>query len=109
MAKKEKTAITIDDKNYFYEDLTEEQQIIVNHISDLQRKIQSSEFNLQQLAFGKDSFVNALKEALGKMIIDMQSDIIDKLTILGATAFDTVYNKNKQCSCGNNSCTCKSA
>ena len=66
MAKKEKTAITIDDKNYFYEDLTEEQQIIVNHISDLQRKIQSSEFNLQQLAFGKNSFVNALKEALGK-------------------------------------------
>lgn len=64
MAKKEKTAITIDDKDYFYEDLTEEQQIIVNHISDLQRKIQSSEFNLQQLAFGKDSFVNALKEAL---------------------------------------------
>ena len=64
MAKKEKTPITIDDKEYFYEDLTEEQQIIVNHISDLQRKIQSSEFNLQQLAFGKDAFVKALKEAL---------------------------------------------
>lgn len=66
MAKKEKTAITIDEKEYFYEDLTQEQQIIVNHISDLQRKIGSSEFNLQQLSFGKDSFVNALKEALKK-------------------------------------------
>ncbi len=64
MAKKEKTAITIDEKEYFFEDLTKEQQIIVNHISDLQRKIQSSEFNLQQLSFGKDAFVNALKEAL---------------------------------------------
>ena len=64
MAKKEKTAITIDDKDYFYEDLTKEQQIIVNHISDLQRKINSSEFNLQQLIFGKDAFVNALKKAL---------------------------------------------
>ena len=64
MAKNKKTPITIDDKEYFYEDLTEEQQIIVNHISDLQRKIQSSEFNLQQLAFGKDAFVKALKEAL---------------------------------------------
>ena len=30
----------------------------------MQRKIQSSEFNLQQLSFGKDSFINALKEAL---------------------------------------------
>lgn len=64
MAKKEKTAITIDDKEYFYEDLTQEQQTIVNHISDLQRKIQSSEFNLQQLSFGKDAFVEALKKAL---------------------------------------------
>ena len=64
MAKKEKTAITIDDKEYFYEDLTQEQQVIVNHISDLQRKIQSSEFNLQQLSFGKDAFVKALKEKL---------------------------------------------
>ena len=66
MAKKEKTANTIDDKEYVYEELTKEQQIIINHISDLQRKIQSSEFNLQQLTFGKDAFVNALKEALEK-------------------------------------------
>tara|TARA_R110002074_G_scaffold351314_1_gene522398 strand:- start:340 stop:543 length:204 start_codon:yes stop_codon:yes gene_type:complete len=64
MAKKEKTAITIDEKECFYEDLTQEQQTIVNHISDLQRKIQSSEFNLQQLSFGKDAFVKALKEKL---------------------------------------------
>ncbi len=64
MAKKEKTAITIDENEYFYEDLTQEQQVIVNHISDLQRKIQSSEFNLQQLSFGKDAFVKALKEKL---------------------------------------------
>lgn len=66
MAKKEKTAITIDDKEYFYEDLTREQQIIVNHIADLQRKIGSNEFDLQQLSFGKDAFVTALKEAIEK-------------------------------------------
>ena len=48
-------------------------------------------------------------DQLEKMIIDMQSDIIDKLTILGATAFDTVYNKTKQCRCGENNCTCKGA
>jgi len=64
MAKKEKTSIVIDDKNYFYEDLTQEQQVMVNHISDLQRKMQSSEFNLQQLGFGKDAFVNALKQSI---------------------------------------------
>ena len=66
MAKNEKTPITIDDKEYFFEDLTQEQQTIVNHISDLQRKIKSSEFNLQQLSFGKDAFVKALKDSLDK-------------------------------------------
>jgi len=64
--KKEKNTIVIDDVEHNFEDLTNEQQIIVNHIADLQRKIQSSEFNLQQLVFGKDAFVNALKEALEK-------------------------------------------
>ena len=64
MAKKEKTPITIDDKEYFFEDLTQDQQTIVNHISDLSRKIQTSEFNLQQLSVGKQAFVNALKQSL---------------------------------------------
>jgi len=64
MAKEKKTPITIDEKEYFFEDLTQEQQTIVNHVSDLQRKIQSSEFNLQQLSFGKDAFVKALKNSL---------------------------------------------
>ena len=57
----------------------------------------------------KNESLQSLADQLEKMIIDMQSDIIDKLTILGASAFDTVYNKNKQCTCGNNSCTCKGA
>jgi hypothetical protein len=59
-----KTPITIDDKEYFFEDLTQEQQTLVNHISDLTRKIGSSEFNLQQLNFGKQAFINALKDSL---------------------------------------------
>ena len=65
MAKKqEKTPIIIDEKEYFFEDMTPEQQAIINHISDLTRKIQSSEFNLQQLAFGKQAFFSELKRAL---------------------------------------------
>jgi|21_taG_2_1085346.scaffolds.fasta_scaffold15608_6 hypothetical protein len=80
MAKQKKTAITIDDKEYFYEDLSAKQQIIVNHISDLQRKIQSSEFNLQQLSFGKDSFINALKEALAEE--ESETNVIEDTNIV---------------------------
>ena len=64
MAKDEKKTIIIDDVEHNYEDLTQEQQIMVNHIADLQRKIASSQFNLQQLEFGKEAFVKALKDSI---------------------------------------------
>lgn len=64
MAKKEKKTIMIDDVEYNFDDLTQEQQIMVNHIADLERKIGASNFNLQQLEFGKSAFVNALSQSL---------------------------------------------
>ena len=64
MGKKEKTPIVIDEQEYFYEELTDEQKAYINHIADLDRKIGSSQFNLEQLQFGKQSFVKALKEIL---------------------------------------------
>jgi hypothetical protein len=49
---------------YVYEDLTPEQQTLVNHCVDLDRKINSTKFNLDQLSVGKDAFVNLLKKSL---------------------------------------------
>jgi hypothetical protein len=37
---------------------------MVNHISDLDRKIASSQFNLDQLNVGKNAFVQMLKQSL---------------------------------------------
>jgi hypothetical protein len=59
-----KTSITIDDVEYFYEDMTQQQQVLVNHVADLDRKISSSQFSLDQLNVGKSAFVNLLKESL---------------------------------------------
>ncbi len=64
MGKEKKTPIEIDGKEYFFEDLTDEQKAIVNHIADLDRKIVNSKFNLEQLEFGKNAFVDALKKTL---------------------------------------------
>ena len=61
--KKEQT-ITINDKEYNLSDFTPEQSGLMNHIADLERKISSSQFNLNQLMFGKEAFVNALANAL---------------------------------------------
>jgi hypothetical protein len=44
--------------------MTDEQIGLLNHINDLDRKIGSSQFNLQQLSFGKEAFVNALATSL---------------------------------------------
>ena len=64
MGKNEKTPIVLDDVEYFYEDLTDPQKMMVNHIQDLDRKIGSSQFNLDQLNVGKAAFIKLLKEAL---------------------------------------------
>lgn len=66
MAEKKTTPVTIDEVEYFYEDMTQEQQNLVNHIEDLARKINSSQFNLDQLRIGQQAFVNLLKESLTK-------------------------------------------
>ena len=66
MAKKqkEKPVITINDKEFNIEDMTGEQQAMINHINDLDRKIAQSQFNLDQLIFGKNAFVNSLSQSL---------------------------------------------
>ena len=61
MGKDKKTPIVIDDVEHIFEDMTSEQQMMVNHIADLDRKIQSAQFNLDQLSVGKDAFIKMLK------------------------------------------------
>lgn len=63
MAEK-KTPITIDDVEYMFEDMTQQQQTILNHLADLDRKINTTRFNLDQLTVGKDAFVAMLKQSL---------------------------------------------
>jgi hypothetical protein len=64
MAEKKTTPIVIDDVEYTFEDMTEEQKLLVNHVADLDRKIASTQFNLQQLQVGKDAFIKMLKTSL---------------------------------------------
>ena len=66
MAKKqkEKTPVTINNEEFFVEDMDDEQKALLNHIADLDRKIGTSQFNLEQLTFGKHAFVNALSQSL---------------------------------------------
>jgi len=64
MGEKKTTPITIDDVEYVLEDMKPEQQAMVNHIADLDRKIGSTQFNLDQLQVGKQAFIDMLKRSL---------------------------------------------
>ena len=64
MSEKKTQTIVIDDVEHDLESMTNEQKMLVQHCLDLDRKIGSSQFNLDQLKIGKDAFVNMLKESL---------------------------------------------
>ena len=62
--KKEKPVLNLDDKEYVIEDMTDEQKMMVNHINDLQNKQNTNQFMADQLAVGKEAFVNMLRASL---------------------------------------------
>lgn len=64
MEKQEKTPLTVDGVEYNLEDLTDEQRLIVNHLSDLDRKLSAARFNVDQLQVGRNAFFNMLKQSL---------------------------------------------
>lgn len=64
MGQDKKTPITINEKEYMFEDLNPEQQTMFNHCLDLDRKINSTAFNLDQLTVGKNAFFQKLEESL---------------------------------------------
>jgi hypothetical protein len=76
MGQDKKTPITVNDVEYFYEDMTQEQQMLVNHITDLDRKIGSSQFNLDQLAVGKQAFVQLLNEKLTAPVEKAEVEVV---------------------------------
>ena len=64
MAEKQPNVITIDNVEYTEDQLTDQQKVLINHIGDLDRKIRSAQFNLDQLGVGRDAFVKMLKDSL---------------------------------------------
>ena len=64
MSKNEKNLITVNDIEYDIADFTDAQKAMLNHINDLDRKLNSAQFNLDQLNVGREAFVKMLADAL---------------------------------------------
>jgi len=64
MAEKKTNTITINDVDYTEDQLTDQQKVMINHVADLDRKIKSTQFNLDQLNVGKSAFMNLVTASL---------------------------------------------
>lgn len=62
--------VTIDGTEYDANEFTDQQRMLLEHCFDLDRKIGSCKFQLDQLNVGKDAFLQMLKNSL-------QTDTID--------------------------------
>ena len=73
MSKKEKQnepTLVLDDKEYKINDLGDDEKLIVAHTNDLNRKVDSARFNLQQIEMGRQAFVNSLKAKLEEPAVE---------------------------------------
>ena len=64
MVKKKTNTVTINGEDHNVDDLDEAQITMINHVSDLERKISSTQFNLNQLQVGKQAFMQMLTNSL---------------------------------------------
>jgi hypothetical protein len=67
MAKKEKekpAVLTLDEKEYVIDEMTDDEKMLLNHINDMQNKINNNQFMRDQLEVGKEAFINKLRESL---------------------------------------------
>ena len=64
MAKKQTKTVSINGTEYTEDQLTDQQKVMINHVADLDRKIGSTQFNLDQLQVGKQAFMDMLTKSL---------------------------------------------
>ena len=77
MAKNEKKTITVNDVEHNIEDLTEQQNAMVNHIADLDRKLGQLQFNADQLNVGREAFVNMLTASLAEAESAEEAEVVN--------------------------------
>ena len=72
--KEKKPVLNLDDKEYVIEDMTDEQKAMVNHINDLQNKQNTNQFMADQLAVGKEAFINMLRASLTEEVEGVEAE-----------------------------------
>tara|TARA_R110002110_G_scaffold250613_1_gene466660 strand:+ start:118 stop:336 length:219 start_codon:yes stop_codon:yes gene_type:complete len=69
MTEKKTNVITIDEVEYTEDQLTDVQKVMINHVADLDRKLASTKFNLDQLQVGRNAFMASLSASLEPEVV----------------------------------------
>ena len=67
MGEKKTHPVTIDGIDYDVNDFTDQQKMLLDHVVDLDRKLNSAKFSVDQLQVGRDAFFTMLKQSLDKV------------------------------------------
>jgi hypothetical protein len=74
MSNNTKPQLIIDGVEHDVESLNDQQKMILDHVADLERKVASAKFNLDQLQVGRDAFLNMLKQSLAEQPTETQAE-----------------------------------
>ena len=74
MTEKKTQVITIDEIEYTEDQLSDVQKVMINHVGDLDRKISSTRFNLDQLQVGRNAFMASLSASLAEPAEDIAAE-----------------------------------
>jgi len=79
MAKKEKDQpmLNFEGNEYVIEEMSDESKQILNHINDMQNKLNTNAFMKQQLDVGKEAFVNMLRESLKEPEAEEEAELVE--------------------------------
>lgn len=67
--------VTIDNEQYDIEDLSEDSKSYLEHVQNLQTKVDEANFNLQQLNVAKASFLALLKGSIEREQSTEETDV----------------------------------
>ena len=79
MAKKEKDKpmLNFDGNEYVIEEMSDESKQILNHINDMQNKLNTNAFMKEQLDVGKEAFISLLRESLKEPEAEEEAELVE--------------------------------
>jgi hypothetical protein len=79
MAKKEKDQpmLNFEGNEYVIEEMSDESKQILNHINDMQNKLNTNAFVKEQLDVGKEAFINLLRESLKEPEAEEEAELVE--------------------------------